>query len=55
MFWRHWTPLRTLGACAALGLAATLVGSVLAWSAITRSPRPARHTLRVMTDAVERW
>jgi len=30
MFWRHWTPLQTLGACAALGLAATLVGSVLA-------------------------
>ena len=25
MCWRHWTPLRTLGACAALGLATTLI------------------------------
>ena len=25
MFWRHWTPLRTLGACATLGLATTLI------------------------------
>ena len=24
MFWRKWSPLRTLGACAVLGLVATL-------------------------------
>jgi chromate transporter len=30
MFWRRWSPLRTLGICAALGLAGTLLGS--AWS-----------------------
>ncbi|MFC7495733.1 MULTISPECIES: chromate efflux transporter [unclassified Nocardioides] len=30
MFWRRWTPLRTLGACAVLGLAATLVDTLLA-------------------------
>jgi hypothetical protein len=25
MFWRDWSPLRTLGVCAALGLLATLL------------------------------
>jgi chromate transporter len=25
MFWRHWTPLHTLAACAALGLTTTLL------------------------------
>jgi chromate transporter len=25
MFWRGWSPLRTLGVCAALGLLATLL------------------------------
>jgi chromate transporter len=25
MFWRNWSPLRTLGVCAALGLVATLI------------------------------
>jgi len=30
LFWRSWTPLRTLGACAALGLAATLIDTLLA-------------------------
>jgi chromate transporter len=29
MFWRKWTPLRTLGACAALGLVATLIDTLL--------------------------
>lgn len=27
MFWRHWSPLRTLGVCAALGLVASLLTS----------------------------
>lgn len=30
MFWRRWTPLRTLGACAVLGLAATVLQTALA-------------------------